>query len=51
LILGVGICESTSVEYIDVGDIGLSGAVVFCAIVLGTGEVGAKPAGALWREE
>jgi hypothetical protein len=54
LILGVGICESTSVEYIDVGLIGLigvKGAVGFCATVLGTGEEGARAAGALWREE
>ena len=46
--------ESTSVEYIedgDIGDIGVSGAVVFCDILSGAGEVGGRPAGALCRDE
>jgi len=41
------IWESTSVEYIEDGDIGVSGAVVFCDIVSGAGELGGRPAGAL----
>lgn len=46
--------ESMLIEYIgdgDIGDIGLSGAVVFCDTLSGAGEVGGRPAGALCREE
>lgn len=46
--------ESMSVEYSedgDIGDIGVSGAVTFCDILSGAGEVGGRPAGALCRDE
>ena len=46
--------ESMSVEYSedgDIGDIGVSGAVAFCDILSGAGEVGGRPAGALCRDE
>jgi hypothetical protein len=43
-----------SLEYIedgDIGDIGLSGAVIFCEILSGAGDVGGRPAAALCRDE
>jgi hypothetical protein len=46
--------ESISLEYIeegDIGDNGLSGAVIFCEILSGPGDVGGRPAAAWRREE
>lgn len=49
---GGGDCtESTSVEYIEEGVIGVKGAVVFCDTVSGAGELGASPADPLTLDE
>jgi hypothetical protein len=50
----IEIRESTSVEYIDdgdIGEIGVRGAVVFCDALSGAGEVGGNPAATLCLEE